>query len=137
MAFEQELILAGRILLGAVAAVFGLNHFMKLDQMAGWAESKGVPSARLSVLFTGGLLIFAGAGVILNVAPVLSIGALVLFILASSVMMHDFWNMEGEQKQDDMINFMKNMAMVGGLLLLAAIVASEQPVQYGLSLQIL
>ena len=137
MAFEQELILAGRILLGGVAAVFGLNHFMKTDEMSGWAEAKGVPAARAAVLFTGGLLLLAGLGVMAYAAPVLSTGALVVFVLAASFWMHDFWNMEGEDRQNNIINFMKNLAIVGGLLLFASLAASGTEVEYAVGLEIL
>lgn len=131
------MILAGRILVGGVAAVFGLNHFTKADEMTGWARSKGVPAARLAVAFSGGLLIFAGLGIITYSAPVLSAFALISFIVVSSVMLHDFWNMAGDDKQDNMINFMKNLAFIGGLLLFAGIAASGMEVGYAAGVEIL
>jgi uncharacterized membrane protein YphA (DoxX/SURF4 family) len=40
----------GRVLSGVVLAFVGLNHFSNADAMAGYAESKGLPAARASVL---------------------------------------------------------------------------------------
>ncbi|OYR97339.1 quinol oxidase, partial [Halorubrum sp. E3] len=39
-----ELFLLGRILFGATLAFMGLNHFMDVDTMAGYAEFKGLPA---------------------------------------------------------------------------------------------
>ena len=47
---------------------------------------------------------------------------LVLFLLAVSFQIHNYWNVDDAQmKQVDQINFMKNMALVGALLMLLAI----------------
>ena len=60
---SAELFLLARVLFGGVLAFMGLNHFTGLDDMAGYAGSKGVPAPRLAVAFTGGLLVLGGLSV--------------------------------------------------------------------------
>jgi len=44
--FAGELFLLGRLLFGVTLAFMGLNHFMDVDTMAGYAEFKGLPAPR-------------------------------------------------------------------------------------------
>ncbi len=68
--FAGELFLLGRILFGATLAFMGLNHFMDLDAMAGYAEFKGLPLPRVSVIGSGVVLLLGGLGVVLGAFPV-------------------------------------------------------------------
>ena len=43
---------------------------------------------------------------------------LIVFLVGVSVQMHSFWKVEdGQLKQTDIINFTKNMALIGALLM--------------------
>lgn len=117
MASELALI-AGRLIFGAYFVLSGLNHFMKTENLAGWLEAIGVPQPELLTYFTGGQLILGGALVALAVEPVIGIGALALFLLVVTPTMHNFWDMEGEDKQSHQVNFLKNVALLGALLIL-------------------
>jgi putative oxidoreductase len=131
---EGALFLAARVLFGGVLAFMGLNHFMQVDSMAGYAEHKGLPAQRLSVLFSGGLLLFAGAAIVAGVFPVLVGFALATFLLVSAFTMHDFWAVPDEQTQDEMTQFLKNVALAGGALALAATGTSSWAFSAGVSL---
>ena len=76
----DELFLLGRLLFGAVLAFMGLNHFLDVDAIAGYADAMGIPAARLSVLFSGGMLLFGGLGVASGAFPTLAAGALIVFL---------------------------------------------------------
>ena len=110
--------LLGRVLFGAVLAFMGLNHFMNVDSMAGYAESKGIPAARLSVVFSGGMLA----------------GAIAVFLLVSTPTMHDFWAVPEEQQQSEMTNFLKNVALLGGALVFLVLSESVWPYAVGVGL---
>lgn len=111
-------LLAGRVIFGGYFVLSGLNHFMKTEQLSGWLQAKGLPQPDLLTYFTGGQMIFGGALVILALEPVIGIGALALFLAVVTPTMHDFWNMEGEDRQSHMVNFLKNMALFGALLIM-------------------
>lgn len=116
MTLEQTAFLIGRLLFGGYFAFSGLNHFMQTDQMSGWVESKGVPQAKLMVYLTGVMLLAGGLSVMAGAYPVLGIGLIGLFLLVTSPVMHSFWEFEGEQRQSEMVNFLKNAALLGAAL---------------------
>jgi len=133
--FAGELFLLGRILFGATLAFMGLNHFMDVDTMAGYAEFKGIPAPRFSVIASGLLLVLGGLGVAAGAFPVLAAGALAVFLLVSAVTMHDFWSVDDpEEKQSEMTSFLKNVYGAGAALALLAVGGSAWPYAVGLGL---
>jgi putative oxidoreductase len=46
--------------------------------------------------------------------------ALILFLVPTTLIFHDFWQYEGRAQQEQMIHFMKNLGLLGGLVLAAA-----------------
>jgi uncharacterized membrane protein YphA (DoxX/SURF4 family) len=61
----------------------------------------------------------AGQSTLLGAYPVVGIILLIVFLVGVSFQMHSFWKVDDVQmKQIDMINFTKNMALVGTLLML-------------------
>ncbi|NHN40328.1 DoxX family protein [Halorubellus sp. JP-L1] len=131
---EGVALLVGRVLLGGVLAFMGLNHFMQTDGMAAYAEAKGVPVPRFAVLFSGGQLVFGGVLLAAGLYPVLAAGALASFFVVATPMMHDFWAVPEDQKQDEMTGFLKNVGLLGASLLVLAIAGQEWAFAAGLGL---
>lgn len=117
MNVEHAAFLIGKILLGGYFALSGLNHFMKTQQMQGWVESKGLPQPKALVYISGLVLIIGGLGVIAGAYPVLSTGLLAGFLIIANITLHDFWNLE-EGRQEQMTHFLKNVGLLGALLML-------------------
>ena len=126
--------LLGRVLFGTILAFMGMNHFMNVDGMSGYADAKGLPAPRFSVLFSGGMLLFGGLGIAVGVYPALSAGAIALFLLVATPTMHDFWAVPEEQQQSEMTNFLKNVALLGGALVFLALSGSTWPYAVGIGL---
>jgi putative oxidoreductase len=102
--------------------IAGFNHFAQLEPMSEYAKVKGTPSPKLAVAGSGILLVLGGLSVLLGVYPTVGIILLIIFLLGASFPMHDFWNAtDAQAKRADKINFMKNMALVGALLMLLQI----------------
>jgi uncharacterized membrane protein YphA (DoxX/SURF4 family) len=120
-------LLLGRLLFGLVIAFMGLNHFMQKEQMAGYADAKGVPAPSLAVLLSGGLLLVSGVAIALGVLPTLAAGALVVFFVVTTPLMHDFWAVPDEQQQSEMTQFLKNVTMLGASLILLALSTTPWP----------
>lgn len=126
--FAGELFLLGRLLFGATLAFMGLNHFMDVDAMAGYAEFKGLPAPRFSVIASGSLLVLGGLGVAAGVYPVVAAGGLAVFLLVSAVTMHDFWSVDDpEERQNEMTGFLKNLYGAGAALALLAVGGTAWP----------
>lgn len=114
--------LIGRLIAGGYFLMSGLNHFTKIAMMAGYAKSKRVPVPSLAVGGTGLLLLLGGASLLLGFYPRVGAALLVIFLLGASFGMHAFWAIEDEQvKASEMINFLKNMALLGLVLMTVAI----------------
>ena len=128
MAYEWAF-LVGRVLVGAFFVQGGLNHFMKYSMMKGYAASKKVPAAGLAVIITGLLLVLGGASLLLGVWPTIGVVLLLVFLLPTTLMMHNFWAVPEQEKMNQMIQFMKNTALIGFLLMTLAI---AQPWAYSL-----
>ena len=126
--------LLARVLFGGVLAFMGFNHFQNVDEMAGYAEHKGLPAPRLAVVGSGLVLALGGVGVALGVVPVLAAGALATFLLVSAVTMHDFWAAPDEQVQEEMTQFLKNVSLAGGALVLLAVGGQAWPYAVGVGL---
>lgn len=120
--------LLGRILIGGVLAFMGLNHFQQTDALAGYAESKGVPAPKLSVLASGLVLVLGGASIVLGLFPIVGAALIVVFHVVVTPKMHDFWNVDDpEQQQSEMTQFLKNAAITGAALLVVAIGGATWP----------
>jgi putative oxidoreductase len=119
---ESTLFLIGRILFGGYFIIMAVNHFTHVEQMAGYTQSKAVPSPRLAVLFTGLLLLIGGIGVLLGIYVNVAIAALVLFFVPVTFTMHAFWKVQDPQaKMMEQVQFMKNLALLAAVLMLLAI----------------
>lgn len=116
------LFLIGRVMYGGFFLMMGLNHFMKMNDMVGYAASKGMKSAKSAIVLSGILLVFGGLGILLGAYIQYAVLALALFLIPVSFKMHDFWKQQDlNVKMVEMSQFMKNMALLGGALMLLAI----------------
>jgi uncharacterized membrane protein YphA (DoxX/SURF4 family) len=112
----------GRLLFGGFFLYNGINHLRNRRQMAPYVESKGVPNPELAVALSGVPLIIGGASLLLGIKPKLGAAALLGFLAGVSPIMHDFWhNEDPNERQNNMINFMKNAALAGGALALMGV----------------
>jgi len=118
----QVAFLIGRLIVGVYYLSGAINHFSQLNAMSGFAQSKGVPAPKLAVLASGVLLLIGGLSILTGFQPVIGVIALVLFFLPVTFMMHPFWKVQDQMaKMGDMINFMKNMGLMGSALMFLAI----------------
>ena len=126
------LLLVGRVLFGGLLAFQGLNHFMNAEQMTGYAEMKGIPAPGFGVIASGVMLVLGGLGIVAGVYPALAAGTIAVFLLVAAVTMHDFWAVPGDQQQDEMVNFLKNVELAGAALVVLAI--SGEPWAYAVGI---
>jgi putative oxidoreductase len=112
----------GRIIAAVFFLMNGFNHFAQLNMMTGYTKSKGIPAPALAVGGSGVLLFLGGLSLLLGYHPTIGAALLVIFLLGVSFGMHNFWTVQDPQaKQGEMINFLKNMAILGLLLMTLAI----------------
>ena len=110
--------LIGRIIFGSYWLMAAVNHFKNLAHVSEFAKAKGTPLPKLALSGTGVLLLAGRLSMVLGIYPVIGIALLIVFLFGVSVQVHSFWKVDDAQmKQIDMINFTKNMALIGALLM--------------------
>lgn len=114
--------LIGRLLFGGFFLYNGINHLKERKSLGQYAEAKNVPMAEAVVASTGVVLIAGGASILLGVKPKLGTAVIAGFLAGVSPIMHNFWSVqEPGQRLNEMINFSKNMALLGSALTLMGV----------------
>src|SRR5215475_479191 len=112
----------GRVIVGGFFLVNGFNHFAQVNMLTGYAKSKSIPAAALAVGGSGVLLFLGGLSLLLGYHPTIGAALLVIFLLGVSFGIHNFWTIQDQQaKLGEMTHFLKNMAILGLLLMTLAI----------------
>jgi uncharacterized membrane protein YphA (DoxX/SURF4 family) len=115
-------LLIGRLLFGGLFVYNGLNHFRNRAAMVGYTQFKGVPAPAAAVVASGVWLLAGGLSIVLGVRPRMGALMIMIFLLAVTPMMHNYWAVTDEnQRLNDFINFQKNAALLGAALMLLAI----------------
>ena len=117
---QNPLSLIGRILLALLFVPAGFGKIAGFAGVAGYIASKGVPLPELAAA--------AAIGVELGLGLLLLIGwqtrwaalGIALFTLVITFIFHNFWAVPAEQVMMQQQNFFKNIAVIGGLLTVAA-----------------
>ncbi|MFK7975487.1 MAG: DoxX family protein [Halioglobus sp.] len=111
----------GRSLLALYFILPGFMKFVAWDVHVALMETHQMPMVPVLLVLAGVFQI--GAGICLLVNRQVAISALVLagMVLIINVNLHDFWNVyEGVNSERETQNFMKNLGIFAGLLVLAA-----------------
>src|SRR5438874_4359831 len=113
----RALFLTGRAIFGGFFAFNGINHLQQAQSMGQYAAAKGVPAAEQAVRATGLMLLAGGLSVVAGVKPHRGLATLIAFLVPVTFQMHRFWEeSDAHARQSEMINFMKNMALIGAAL---------------------
>jgi putative oxidoreductase len=121
----KTVFLLGRLIFGGFFLYSGLHHFQEKKVLAQYAAAKNVPLPDIAVTASGAMLMLGGASILLGVKPKIGALAIAGFLAGVSPMIHDFWRTEdSQQRQNEMAHFMKNIAMLGGVM---ALMAMEEP----------
>jgi putative oxidoreductase len=117
--------LIGRLAFGGFFLYNGINHLKQYKNLAQYAAAKNVPMPEHAVTASTVLLLLGGASILLGVKPKIGTAAIIAFLAAVSPMIHDFWkHQDPSQRQNELVNFSKNMALLGAAMALMGI---EEP----------
>jgi putative oxidoreductase len=90
-----------------------------------WHAFQGVPTANSTLVLSAGELLLGiaiAAGWRLRAMALL--GALLM--LVDAVLSHRFWTLQGNAQATQLLHFMKNIGLVGGLFLLSTVVTGKR-----------
>src|SRR5690242_15049816 len=113
----QIAFLLGRLLVGGMYLSAGINNLMSLGATAGYAASKGVPDPALLVTLASALLVIGGISLLTGFQPRLGVAAVLLFLVPVTLVMHNFWALQGLQAELEQHSFLGNVALAGSALM--------------------
>lgn len=109
----------GRFLMSVIFILSGAFKLTQFSGTAGMMAGKGIPLATVALVITlmieigGGLALLTGFKV-RYIAPIMA-----LWLVPVTLVFHNFWAYQGADQQNQMANFLKNIAIMGGLLIAA------------------
>lgn len=113
--------LAGRILLALMFIPAGFGKLTNIGGTAGYIASGGLPFPSVLAVLVGALELFGGLALVIGF-KVRWVGlAMALFTLVASMVFHPFWSVPEAQQMVTKLLFMKNISVVGGMLLISAL----------------
>ena len=115
----DELWLIGRILLCALFIASGIGQLVDLEGSTRYATAKSIGPARTGVIASAVALIIGGVSVLFGIWGDLGALLLVITLIPLTFLMHQFWaERDPIAKQTELSMFMKNIALIGGCVLL-------------------
>ncbi|WP_126548372.1 DoxX family membrane protein [Dictyobacter kobayashii] len=111
----------GQLLLGSIFIVGGASAFAEPGGRVQKVEAAGLPQPRQATIANGGIMVVAGAALAAGVLPKLSATALLGSLTATTIVGHPFWKEETPAARSaQQLQFLKNVSVIGGLLLVLA-----------------
>ena len=117
---QSSITVAGRVLLSFIFVLSGLDKIANWSGTAQYLASRGMVAVPfflvMAILFelAGGLSVLTGFKARWGAL------ALAMFLIPVTAIFHNFWAFEGMERQMQLIHFMKNLAIMGGLLSIVA-----------------
>jgi len=119
----EMLTFIGRCLLATIFLVSGVRKILAFGAVSGMMAGKGFPMSDLFLVATIALEILGGLMLVANWQARAAALALAAFTLAAGSIFHGFWwhfDAPPPQFSNELNHFLKNIAIVGGLLMVAA-----------------
>ncbi len=108
--FIARLCLAGAFLFG------GFHMLMAFDETAQYMASKGFTAVPFFLVGASVVQVLGAIALILGFKTRIAAAILLLFLIPTSIIFHDFWALSGQEQAQALIEFLKNLSIMGGLL---------------------
>jgi uncharacterized membrane protein YphA (DoxX/SURF4 family) len=113
----RALFVLGRVIFGGYFAYNGVNHFRNLQMLSQYAAMKGTPAPDAAVQVSGALMVAGGLSIIAGIRPRQGLAAIISCLVPITMQMHRFWDVDDQQQRmHEMVNFTKNLALIGAAL---------------------
>ena len=110
----------GRIVLVIIFIASGFGKFADLSGTAAYIAGKGLPFPQLLAAAAGAGELVCGLAIAIGFQTRLAAIGLIVFTASAAFFFHDFWNLPaGAERANQMIHAMKNLSIIGGLIVLA------------------
>lgn len=116
---NQKLVTVGRVMLALYFLLPGIIKFVSWDMHIPLMEAHGMIMVPQLLAAAAIFEIIAGIALLMNRYTALVSILLALLVVVINVSLHDFWNFSGIEAAHEMQNFIKNLGILAGLLVLA------------------
>jgi putative oxidoreductase len=117
---RDGVILVGRILLVVLFLIFGWQKLTGFAGTVGYFSQLGVPVPLVAAIVAIVMEFFVGLAILLGVLTRPLTLLFAIYTLATGFLGHQYWTMTGVEQVEAIINFYKNVSIIGGFLLLYA-----------------
>lgn len=117
---QDTLALIGRIALAALFVWSGYGKIGGFAGTAGYIASKGLPLPEVLAAGTIFIELVLGLALVAGIQTRLAALLIALWLIPTTLIFHNYWAVPAQQVQMQQINFMKNVSIFGGMLLLMA-----------------
>ncbi|CAN5905243.1 DoxX family protein [soil metagenome] len=112
--------LVGRILIAAIFIVSGIAKLTDTAGAAGYMTAVGIPNADVLAVIAGIADVAGGIAILSGFLTRLAALGLIAVLIPTTLLFHAFWTLDGAEAKAQMVNFMKNLAILGGLAMVFA-----------------
>jgi uncharacterized membrane protein YphA (DoxX/SURF4 family) len=112
----QSLIHVAEVLLALVFVLGGLLTLRNPQSRAADLARLRLPFPLLLVRLNAAAMVLAGSALALNIMPALASVVLAAVLVPTTLVGHAFWMAEGTARQEQLAHFIKNLAVLGGLV---------------------
>jgi putative oxidoreductase len=117
---QNPLSLLGRLMLAALFLPAGIGKITGFSGTVGYISSVGLPLPEVGAVLALTVEIVGGIALIIGLGTRPAALILALFTLVASFFFHNYWGVPADQQFMQQLLFYKNIAVVGGLLTVAA-----------------
>ncbi len=117
----------GRFLLGLYFFVPGIRKFTESDKMVAYMQSHDIAFAPQLLWFSGAVSLVGGIMLMTGRHVKLAAYGFVVYVLLVNFMLHNFWSMNEDMVAREMQNFVKNLGIMAGLLVVAGTAPLRRP----------
>jgi putative oxidoreductase len=111
--------LAGRILISVMFLISGFFKVGGYAQIVGYATAVHLPAPGVAIALAAAVELACGLAILAGFKTRFAAWLLFLYLIPVTYFFHNFWAVQGQEQQTQMVNFLKNAAIMGGLLVLA------------------
>jgi putative oxidoreductase len=118
--FQNALTLAGRLLLALLFLPAGFGKITGFAGTVGYITAAGLPLPTVAAAAAIAVEVVGGAALLVGLGTRYAALALAFFTLVATFFFHNFWAVPADQQYMQQLLFYKNVAVAGGLMILAA-----------------
>ena len=124
--------LIGRILIASIFLVSGISKLTDTPGTVAHMAGMGIPYPETLAIVAGTAEVLGAIAILTGFLTRVASGGLILFMIPTTLIFHAFWDYEGQERLPQMVNFMKNLAIIGGLAALTGLGAGRFSIDHRL-----